>query len=242
MYNFLKIDQCAKKILKDIDVKIEPCPDQVRGRLVNGVYEDKDIKRVTNFVDYELSKERLPFAKLGNEKLESVMAIILESPHTDEFELKDGKLKAIGPAQGKTGIRFKEKFEDILKGSDIYQNIKEGIYPIVILNAIQFQCSCGNNLQVYKNKKARDKNWVACFKSECLNDLKLRLQALQPCAIINLCTKGLHTKSRPDLQSKLNEYISEHKCLFPNAAYAIGYHPSIWWNSKCAKINNISEV
>lgn len=217
MYNFLKIDQCAKKILKDRGINIEPCPDQVRGRLVNGVYEDKDIKRVTNFVDYELSKKGLPFARLGNEKLESVIAIILESPHKDEFE--DGK--AIGPAQGTTGYQFADKFQKLLEKSDIYQNIEEGVYPIVILNAIQFQCSCGNDLNKV-NKKARDENWIECFRSECLNDLKLRLQALQPCAIINLCTKGLRE------QSKLDEYIN-----FPNVVYTTGYHPRSWCNSKC---------
>ena len=56
--------------------------------------------------------------------------LILESPHIDEFK---GEL---GPAKGKTGKNIKQYFNTV----DGLKRIN-GIRPVVLINAIQYQCS-----------------------------------------------------------------------------------------------------
>lgn len=183
-----------------------PCPDQIFGRMIGKNYtpaliaDRQDIEYIDNH------EEDAPPV--------SPIVIVLESPHTSEYQ----GTKPVGIAHGRTGNFFNSKFMELMKNTDIYQNIKDDdIHDVVLVNAVQYQCSLGLPLNKYANKLQRDKIWLSCFGLRCAADLRDRISALEPFAVVNLCTKGVK-----NLQLVLHERI----CDFPN--YMYGTHPSTW--------------
>ena len=72
--------------------------------------------------------------------------LVLESPHDKEYVLRDEKWIAKGPACGCTGCQIREKFREIFKDK---MSIDD--YELILVNAIQYQCSLGRKLQGNKN-------------------------------------------------------------------------------------------
>jgi hypothetical protein len=201
---------------------INACPDQVVGKIVNGVFNPYLKRADIVYVDNN------NMVSVTN-KLKNPVVIILESPHKNEFD--PITKMALGPCMGVSGENFNSFFNSIFHLSSIYQNIQHAVCDVIFLNAIQYQCSLGlslsgkNNLA---NKKVRDSNFLTCLNNINNNDFILRLQAIHPFAIINLCTKGLS-----NLQQKIDNICIQQG--FVN--YTTGYHPSTWKNKKYAKIN-----
>lgn len=130
------------------------------------------------------------------------IVIVLESPGKDEFT---GKLRS--PALGKTGIRINEHFKKML-----------GIVPVTdahifLVNAVQYQCNGGNNVDKKNKKQMFSRFW-------CTNDLVTRLAKIKPSIIIN--ASGYFCKGRVD--NAIKKYSSTVKCYS-------AYHP-IRWNTK----------
>ena len=145
-------------------------------------------------------------------KLSDPIVIILESPHKDEFDTITSM--ALGPAMGKTGDNLKAHFDFAIQNSSIYQFLLGASHDIVLVNAIQYQCSLGNSLGKKKptNISLRNTNFKLCFNT---NDLQKRLNALKPFATINLCTKQFQQNVANIAQSFNN--------------YTYGNHPSSWY-------------
>ena len=207
-FDFGKIAPQQHKVLS-------PCPDQIFGQMCGKRYLPYSI------ADREdISYEETP---TNTTPLRSPIVIVLESPHKSEFS----GLKPLGIAHGKTGILFNKKFETLISKTDIFQDLTvNDIHDIILVNAVQYQCSLGLPLNKYENKLKRDEIWLTCFERQCACDLRDRISALQPFAVINLCTKGVK-----NLQLVLHEKI----CDFPN--YMYGTHPSTW-NFDCAYIQH----
>lgn len=218
MVNFLNNDTLLlKKGISNV-----PCPDQIRGYIKDETYYSSCITPCTNFISYVNTNG----ADGIENKINNLIVILLESPHKNEFQRNNTDLEAKGPAMGATGTLFNKHFVKFFKSSNIYhylENNKE--YHVILVNAIQYQCSCGKTLQSYVNKKTRDENWKYCFEKEELNDLSRRLDAIKPFAIINLCTKGFC-----NMQLMLYDFLKCRKEL-----YTYGTHPSTW-NFSYAKI------
>lgn len=124
------------------------------------------------------------------------IALILESPHKEEFDLKS-KIKDYfnsdkevncRPAvklETQNGIRhiFNDKLSDFLKNK-----IGKGKYVVAIINSIKFQCSLG-----YKTLYYRDLlwfyHWIRNNFSGKSNFIE-RLSEFNPDIIINGCTSG----------------------------------------------------
>lgn len=205
------------KTIKVPSANPNPCPDQVVGEFSKSGLKHLPEKNI----DYNAGVNMPPVSspKKDLAKLIEPIVIILESPHKSEY---DDSKKAIGPAQGLTGKLFYEKFDDLIQSSIIHSAISKSIHDVVLVNAVQYQCSLGMNLTKCANKCQKNINFSRCFiggvKS---NDLERRLEALNPFAVINLCTKPLCVQ------------VAAIADQFKN--YTCGTHPASWNNN--GKIN-----
>lgn len=197
-----------------------PCPDQLVGYFLGTTFTPISTRQN---IDYISCNQISP-------TLNDPIVIILESPHKNEYDPITSM--AIGPAMGRTGINFKNYFASKIQKSKIYQQICISQHDIVLVNSIQYQCSLGYKLNgkgAYRYKKQRDKNWLICFGNSSSNDLIKRITAINPCAIINLCTIGIRNLKQHvdnDVTSNLNK-IKKKSVL-----YTTGDHPSTWTGGK----------
>ncbi len=179
------------------------------------IYEDTNNKFV--------AKYSLQGSKLFNN---SIILCILESPHKREYSYPNYGFAAMGG----TGKLFDKKLLEKLK--EIGFDFKDD-YDIVLINAVQYQCSNGKTLSKKRkkdmnvNKYERDINWIRCMDEEnCQKDLLKRIEAFNPKYIINLCTIGLHNLQLI-LDNKIKEFIKEK-----GYSYTFGNHPSTWYCHK----------
>jgi len=208
-------------------VNNNPCPDQFFGTLslINGVYkwhkfsQNNGVSSITQ-AEYINYKRKLGIScaiwkgkKINRKKI----VIVLESPHISEFDLQGNPL---GPAHGTTGRLFDNNFAKLINKSLVMRSLKNKTYDVIIMNAVQYQCSLGKPLKISKNKLNRDKNWILCFFGKG-NDLIQRIKAIKPDVVINLCTKGFM-----NLQLILNCFLLDN--LPYNIYYTYGSHPSTW--------------
>ena len=145
--------------------------DEVRGYLV---FQNND------WVLIGVAQFQSNYKKRKKEKI----ALILESPHKDEFS---ANYVPIRPANGVTGKKIEKK---IGQKANSWNLTKTTAYEINIINAIQFQCSCWNQLGVF-DRKLRNSVFRVLFNPN-MGNLKqhfiMRLQNYKPNIIVNACT------------------------------------------------------
>jgi len=124
--------------------------------------------------------------------------LILESPHIKEFEGEHG------PAKGKTGDNIAGKLAEKLNGvSDL-----KGKYQLILMNAIQHQCSLG-----FPTKYFRDVVFLNLWrkgggKTEFINRMnKLNIESND--IVINACTKGGHKDFKKHFGLQFKEHINK---------------------------------
>ena len=119
------------------------------------------------------------------DKIVKNIIVILESPHIDEFKGKEW-------LPLKKDEDFIKYFSDLYIKSKISNNlIKENEYKIYLLNAIQYQCSLGKTTSYF-----RDYVFLYYWEKKKKN-FKKRLKNFfndETEAVINLCTKGDHSR------------------------------------------------
>ncbi|WP_026395904.1 hypothetical protein [Acetobacterium malicum] len=84
---------------------------------------------------------------LENEK---TIVVILESPHKDEF-LDNGESF---PANGTTGNKLQEHFLGLIQTA--INNLEDGEYKVILMNAIQYQCSLGVETNYYRDENFKN--------------------------------------------------------------------------------------
>ncbi|EUJ41065.1 hypothetical protein PWEIH_02117 [Listeria weihenstephanensis FSL R9-0317] len=143
--------------------------------------------------------------------------LLLESPHVDEYNICNGELKPIAPAQGKTGSNIKEYLGKVLSGIDV---LDEGKYRLYIINPVPFQTSLRSLKPAGQiDGKLRDKVWKKLWGASCKNEFKeLWDQIRETKLIINACT------------SNLKEEVEEAIKDMDVESYKT-YHPSRWSKS-----------
>jgi hypothetical protein len=203
-------------------VKTMYCPDQYVGKIRDkdnwhkfykrtDIFQDQTVKMQTNIPD-------------GN-----IFLLILESPHTDEFD-KNGE--PIGPANGPTGRNIREHI------AKIFPNFSD--YHLILMNAIPFQCSLGVATEHFRDgvfAKAWGNNAIG--KNFFKDRLKKLLKKLQNknVVIVNACTKGYNvakdSNQRPFLWHLVQNSI---ETLTLDEEKTIRYfrinHPSSWARNK----------
>ena len=99
------------------------------------------------------------------------------------------------------------------------QDIENGQYAIMLVNAIQYQCSLGKETKYYRDA-VFDEMWKEEDGDE--QSLKVRLEKINPDIIINCCTKGRYTEEEETIRARVQKVISDNsKCFLLRAA-----HPS----------------
>lgn len=141
------------------------------------------------------------------------IVIILESPHVDEFK---GDVSSWGPARGTTGDNIYELLPEMMRSK-----IPDGEYHLVLINAIQFQCSLG-----LTDRAIRDDVFTNCWSNESVaSDFinRLRLATSSEADIfINACTEI----GREQVDDKLSSVLAEKHLRFRL------WHPSAWARAK----------
>lgn len=124
----------------------------------------------------------------NRDTLNKPIVIVIESPHIDEFRVynvynaKDQSPVRARPANGATGRNIVEYLPAIFEAHQI--SLADGKYPLILVNAIQKQCSEGKDTCI-----SRTRNFLKLWPSHC-SDFVSRLKQLDPILVINACTKG----------------------------------------------------
>lgn len=195
-----------EKIVTDV---LEPQLKELRSKKYPGVCLDKYAGKIS---DIAKEKRRDPVDKRGTEKC---LILILESPHVDEF--KDRYNPA--PAMGRTGEKIAAYIKQV-KDLDKYQEN----YGLILMNAIQYQCSLGEPTQYF-----RDQIFRAAWENDDLGKKNFQdrlLKVFNPGdVIVNCCTKG---NKKPYLRDLVQDAIEEmqEQCKFSEIFGRT--HPSYW--------------
>lgn len=220
-------------LARTVDGKAYKCPDQFIAKIKVNVSRcfEGEVRWIT---DKSAIKDRSEADAIKKEKKTPTIALVLESPHREEFftNLESKTRKTIRekpfPAMGTTGDRIVESLPDVLLkyilqkedgGGAItraVRDIENGDYRLVLVNVIQFQCSLGEPTDRY-----RDAFFQKCFNDPVFsNDFIERLKEYRPSIIINCCTLS---KKEFSFRDRVQELINEH---FPSVLRLQGYHPS----------------
>ncbi len=178
-------------------LEIRACPDQYLGK-------------VARFFEIPLSEAR---AAIQQRTSEPCILLILESPHKSEF------VGESGPAKGFTGEMIKQHLKTVIGLADIEN------YGLILVNAIQHQCSLGSNTTVY-----RDRIFRAVWSNGGASNFQSRIVSLfQPGdLIVNCCTKGNDYELYDPLRNLVEVAL---KASLPNIASLRRTHPSSWFES-----------
>ena len=191
-----KFEQIVNEVvsLQGRPIESRQCPDQYLGSI-------GDLLNEPNF------PMRVP-AK--NRPEEPCVLMVLESPHKDEFKDEPG------PAKGLTGEMIRQHLAECINISGLED------YGLVLVNAIQHQCSLGSNTIVY-----RDRIFRAVWSRGGNEDFHKRIADLYLSGdvVVNCCTKGndyeMHTPLRNLVEMALGPAI-------PNDARVRRMHPASW--------------
>ena len=183
-------------------IESRECPDQFLG-LIGGL----------------LGKPMFPMRVPARSRpAEPCVIMVLESPHVDEF------VDELGPAKGATGEMIRQHLTESLELRGMAD------YGLVLVNAIQHQCSLGANTVVY-----RDRLFRAVWSNGGEEDFRNRIVELfRPGdVLVNCCTKGndfeIHTPLRNLVEAALRSAL-------PNVESVRRMHPASWrdpnWRGK----------
>lgn len=182
--------------------------------------------------------------------------MVLESPHKDEYD-ENGIAK--GSSYGTTGYKINEYFAEILTDflnrNKFFQNLADGDYYIIIINAIAYQCSLRVDTKLY-----RDAMFLYMWEKERYRELFKKVVSdlvanRDNWLVINCYTLGEHldlltTHQRNITKEYLKEIGYNHIKTSPLSLKAIvSYeletvktpqvyctHPASWKNNNLPKI------
>lgn len=141
---------------------------------------------------------------------------ILESPHISEFKGSFPR-PAAGNGYGDTGNAIRNLFSEVIF---LNKFIPIGKYPLIIINAIQFQCSLGDI------KKHRDIIFRKCWEAFAKEDFRIRFSKIYENGdiIINACTAGGKKKVA---EIKIRELVKTEIESIGVTAFEV-QHPASW--------------
>jgi hypothetical protein len=173
------------------------CPDQYIGRL-------GDLASTTAITYRSGAESRLDGRGL---------LVVLESPHIAEFADEPG------PARGTTGSNIAKYLCEIAP-TGVSLDL-----PVLLINAVQFQCSLG-----YPTKRYRDSIFSAVWTQGGRADFVGRLRRVfrPQDLVLCCCTKGASRKPASQLRQLVYQAISE---ALPEVICLRRTHPAGWHNS-----------
>jgi hypothetical protein len=186
------VESILQDVAKNKNIEEQFCPDQYVG-LISSFQ-----KQAIDFPCRKLVDTR------PNHK--GCLIMVLESPHINEFKGEPC------PANGPTGKLIREHILNVIGLSEYSQ------HGLIIVNAIQYQCSLG-----YSTKKYRNKVFISCWESGGQENFVKRLNNVvrDGDTIVNCCTLG--GDKTVSLRNKVQDAISYNGVLKRT-------HPSSWYS------------
>jgi hypothetical protein len=141
----------------------------------------------------------------------SCVLLVLESPHTSEFD------ESPGPAKGSTGrniVRYLRQVPGLQEKGD---------FGLLLINAVQFQCSLGR-----ATSEVRDAVFFDTWASGGRTDFESRFQTLyrDGDCVVNCCTRGNSRDAADHLRTQVHRTLA---ALLPaGTAVLRRNHPSFW--------------
>ena len=117
--------------------------------------------------------------KIGDRSIPRIV-LVLESPHVKEFECTPPQ-----PASGRTGDKIQSLLSDKLIGLGL--TFTDGLYDLILVNAIQLQCSMGVPTKYFRDI-AFIGLWFEGFDRNFIDRVN-RLNLTNEDFVINCCTK-----------------------------------------------------
>ena len=183
------------------------------------------VRFVTNNICSNGKKRNKVSCKAIKRRNLSLICIILESPHSSEY---DGNAP-IGPAMSHTGRNISDHIEDVLNDAIQKNIIKfcDGEYSVLLMEAVSYQCSNGNDLSNENNKNKRNRVFEALWEKGGKRNFVKRIKKYNPVLIINSCTGGLQNKDDVEfLNGMVNASLSS---LNYSTQKVNTCHPSSSW-------------
>ena len=179
---------------RESQIESRCCPDQYMGTL-------------SQILGRPVFPERLPAIMRPN--LPCII-MVLESPHIDEF------IGTPEPAKGFTGEMIRRHLHKALP----FENISA--YGLIIMNAIQYQCSLGVSTDLY-----RDRIFRAAWNHGGRESLGARVEQLfrHGDILVNCCTKGKDYQVETPLRMLVER---ELRRVLPGVRSIRRLHPSAW--------------
>ena len=216
-----QIKTIQEKLAEAKEYVFQLCPDQIVASIKNNGDEFIWSKKIETKQSKKKKNTKIKLFKRKNIKKGSnipnnIILLILESPHTDEFPGN----KINGPAFGQTGKNINDKFIEMLNNSSIKDILpQKEICKIIIVNAIQYACSCGINLDILKESMLKNV-WK---HDEVKEDFRKRILIIKNTIIkykkklvaINCCTKPIKESVGNEIKKVFKENIYE----VPHPAY-----------------------
>ncbi|MCH7373811.1 hypothetical protein MM182_00175 [Aeromonas sp. MR19] len=144
--------------------------------------------RIRRTFNYNTHFVGLDSYHLHKDKYSAPVVIVTESPHIEEFnniniiDFTSGVPVNSRPVNGATGQNIMNHLLELLKQENI--TLETGRYPVIVINAIQEQCSLGVDTKLH-----RTKNFIADWPTK-ISILINRLSNIEPILTINACTVG----------------------------------------------------
>lgn len=201
------------------------------------------VLKATNEKEKDEEKSRIEKErKRHSEEIEkseyNTIVIVLESPHKDEYIFNENQKQYIGPALGTTGQNLLNWLPSVLINyvpTEIDKktatakciekhNIKLGVYAVKLVNAVQYQCSLGQETELFRDN-VFSKMWE---KPNIRKSFGKRLEECKPSIIINCCTKGDYKREEESLrfrvQKEINKFAKDNICLLLRATHPSSAH------------------
>lgn len=142
------------------------------------------------------------------------VVLILESPHKDEF------VQPIGPAKGKTGELIRRHLSELVPKAWQPSNL-------ILLNAVQHQCSLGHPTKVYRDQVFRIA-WDS-FGRQSFERRLGELISLHEIYLVNACTRGSKQNTHEPLRSVVERSILS---VLGRQSDLHLTHPASWWSKR----------
>lgn len=130
--------------------------------------------------------ERWVYGAIPRVRIAPAVLLILESPHKEEFRLRNGVFSVVGPAadhrQGRTGSRI-HKYLRSRYLPTINRYTPE--MPIFLINAVQHQCSLNRDTDIYRSKVFKTA-WINGYERAFIH--RLRRYYRDGDIVVNACT------------------------------------------------------
>ena len=153
----------------------------------------------------------------------AAIILVLESPHKDEY---DHNHHALGPAHGETGDSINACLTKILNVAILNSVLNKPCtftkYDLLLVNAVQHQCSLGANPRLYRDAMFLYYWEKECYRKNFFKRLTKTIKKYNSCIVINCCTQGEHTNLLTNHSGKLGKGRLKNKLYFDELG--VGYN------------------